>query len=211
MPLAQAIATNDPPQVRPVSSSRVRAERAHKSESAPFLGLFKMFKISTLRPLQFFAEHKFSQVAGEVFGARNRLNTRRTTPRPIHSKFKKFSRGTTPTARGVCFWAPGGRRHALGALRHERTHCRRAHRQQRGRFPPFSFVHPLFVLCATSTRRPIPHPRNTRNETHGRTPNARRNTLSVVSLSSRTAPPSSARGRGYLARLPLANRRQGRA
>lgn len=127
-----------------------------------------MFKISTLRPLQFFAEHKFSQVAGEVFGARNRLNTRRTTPRPIHSKFKKFSRGTTPTARGVCFWAPGGRRHALGALRHERTHCRRAHRQQRGRFPPFSFVHPLFVLCATSTRGPIHHPRNTRNETHSR-------------------------------------------
>ena len=107
IPLAQAIATNDPPQVRPVSSSRVRAERAHKSESAPFLGLFKMFKISTLRPLQFFAEHKFSQVAGEVFGARNRLNTRRTAPRPVRSKFKKFSRGTTPTVRGFRFLAPG--------------------------------------------------------------------------------------------------------
>ena len=187
--------------------SRLREEQTHKPESALF---FRTSKISP-RPLQASAEHKFSQVAGEVFGARNRLNTRRTTPRPIHSKFKKFSRGTTPTARGVCFWAPGGRRHALGALRHERTHCRRAHRQQRGRFPPFSFVHPLFVLCATSTRGPIPHPRNTRNETHGRTPNARRNTLSVEPFSSRTAPPSSAGGKGYLARLLLANRRQGRA
>lgn len=154
IPLAQAIATNDPPQVSPVSSSRVRAERAHKSESAPFLGLFKMFKISSLRPLQSFAEHKFSQVAGEVFGARNRLNARRTTPRPVRSNFKNFSHGTTPTARGVCFLGPGGRRHALGTLRHERTLCRRVHCRQRGRFPAVflcsSIVHPLFILCSSS-------------------------------------------------------------
>lgn len=114
-----------------------------------------MFKISSLRPLQSFAEHKFSQVAGEVFGARNRLNARRTTPRPVRSNFKNFSHGTTPTARGVCFLGPGGRRHALGTLRHERTLCRRVHCRQRGRFPAVflcsSIVHPLFALCTTAT------------------------------------------------------------
>lgn len=169
IPLAQAIATNDPPQVSPVSSSRVRAERAHKSESAPFLGLFKMFKISSLRPLQSFAEHKFSQVAGEVFGARNRLNARRTTPRPVRSNFKNFSHGTTPTARGVCFLGPGGRRHALGTLRHERTLCRRVHCRQRGRFPAVflcsSIVHPLFILCSPSAQRPRLTQRNARRGT----------------------------------------------
>lgn len=114
-----------------------------------------MFKISSLRPLQSFAEHKFSQVAGEVFGARNRLNARRTTPRPVRSNFKNFSHGTTPTARGVCFLGPGGRRHALGTLRHERTLCRRVHCRQRGRFSAVflcsSIVHPLFILCTTAT------------------------------------------------------------
>ena len=149
-PQTQTIAPNAPHRGSPVSSSRVRAERAHKSESAPFLGLFKMFKISTFRPLQSFAEHKFSQVAGKVIGARKRGNARRTTPRPVRSRFKKFSRGTTPTARGVRFWAPG-----VGATPW-------APFAMRGRiicalivdseddFPSRSFVHPLFILCTTA-------------------------------------------------------------
>ena len=113
-----------------------------------------MFKFSTFRPLQSFAEHKFSQVAGEVIGARKRGNTKRTAPRPVRSKFKKFSRGTTPTARGVRFWAPG-----VGATPW-------APFAKRGRiagalivdseddFPPCSFVHPLFILCSPSAQRP---------------------------------------------------------
>lgn len=148
IPQAQTIAPNAPHRVSPVSSSRVRAERAHKSESAPFLGLFK---ISTFRPLQSFAEHKFSQVAGKVIGARKRGNARRTTPRPVRSRFKKFSRGTTPTACGVRFWAPGVgatpwapfamRGHFAGALIVE----------SEDDFPSRSSVHPLFILCTTAT------------------------------------------------------------
>ena len=75
-------------------------------------------------------------------------------PGPSVQNSKIFSRDHPHGARRS-FLGPGGRRHALGALRQERTHCRRAHCRQRGRFPAVflcsSIVHPLFALCTTAT------------------------------------------------------------
>ena len=147
----------------------MRARTGDRTRGRPFFRAPQNPRILTLRPLQAFAEHKFYQVAGEAFDARNSPNARRTPPAPLFEFQKIFSRDHPHSARRS-FLAPGGKRHALGALRHEKTHCRRAHLRQRRRFPPFSFVHPLFVPCATSTRGPNHRPRNTRNETHSRPP-----------------------------------------
>lgn len=100
---------------------------------------------------------------------------RDSTPGERHSgpfvrDSKKISHGTTPTAHGVRFFGPGGRRHALGPS------------AMRGRFtvapmrtnPAVSLcsssVRPLFVPCATTARGPNHRPRNPRNETHSRPP-----------------------------------------